>query len=238
MHTSNCIYHDGQHELHGFLAYDKRIDTARPAVLIAPDWSGRSEQMCHKAQLLADMGYLGFALDMYGSARLGTSDEEKRALMTPLMNDRTLLLQRLKAAYDTVVALPEVDSKRVAIIGFCFGGLCALDLARSGINIQGAVSIHGLLHKPTDMPEVAIQAKVLVLHGYDDPLVQPKQVHDFCQEMTDAHVDWQMHMYGLVQHAFTNPQAHDTASGLIYNALAAQRAWQATSLFLQEIFTA
>lgn len=235
MHTSNYIYHHGEQELHGFLAYDDSIDRPQPAVLVAPDWTGRNEFACQKAQMLAEMGYIGFAIDMYGRGRLGASNDEKMALMNPLANDRRMLRDRVRAAYDALIAMPEVDNNRIAIIGFCFGGLCALDLARSGADIKGVVSFHGLLSKPDKLKSEPIKAKILALHGYDDPLVKPESMNSFCQEMTDAKVDWQVQMYGHVQHAFTNPLAHDTQLGLIYNAVAAQRAWQAMSNFLSEI---
>ena len=236
MHTSNYIYHHGEQELHGFLAYNDTIDEPRPAVLLAHDWSGRGEFVCHKAKLLAEMGYLGFALDMYGQGRLGVTSDEKNALMQPFVNDRSLLSDRLRAAYDAVIGMSEVDSNRVAIIGFCFGGLCALDLARSGIDIKGAVSFHGLLNKPTDIKPCAIKAKILVLHGYDDPMVKPQLVNEFCHEMTEARADWQVHMYGHVQHAFTNPDAQDPHSGLVFNSLAADRSWETMAQFFREIF--
>lgn len=236
MHTSNYIYHHGEQELHGFLAYDDKVDIPRPAVLVAHDWSGRSELMCSKAKLLAEMGYLGFSLDMYGHGRIGTTTDEKKALMTPFVNDRLLLSERLRAAYDAVIGMDEVDSNRIAIIGFCFGGLCALDLARSGVEIKGAVSFHGLLNRPVDLKPELIKAKILVLHGYDDPMATPVQVNEFCQEMNEAKADWQVQMYGHVQHAFTNPDAHDHHAGLVYNSLAAKRAWNAMTQFFQEIF--
>ena len=236
MHSSNYIYHHGEQELHGFLAYEDKVDTPRPAVLVAHDWSGRGELVCAKAKLLAEMGYLGFALDMYGQGRVGTTTDEKKALMTPFVNDRFLLSERLRAAYDAVISMSEVDSSQVAIIGFCFGGLCALDLARTGLDIKGAVSFHGQLTKPLDLKAQAIKAKILVLHGYADPMVKPEQVNEFCQEMDEANADWQVQMYGHVQHAFTNPDAHDPHAGLVYNALAAKRSWNAMTQFLEEIF--
>ncbi|KTD60007.1 dienelactone hydrolase family protein [Legionella shakespearei] len=235
MHTSNHIYHHESEELHGFVAFQKDSGTPRPAVIVAHDWSGRNEFACDKAKKLAEMGYIGFASDVYGQGRLGESTEEKTALMHPLVNDRMLLRNRLRAAFDAVKAMPEVDKNRIAVIGFCFGGLCALDLARSGAELRGAVSFHGLLGKPDLQPET-IKARILVLHGYDDPMAQPEQVNEFCHEMTEAKADWQVHMYGHVQHAFTNPQAHDTQAGLVYNALAAERSWLAMELFLKEIF--
>lgn len=235
MHTSNHIYHHDSEELHGFVAFKNDSDAPRPAVIVAHDWSGRNEFACDKAKHLAEMGYIGFASDVYGQGRLGESTEEKMALMQPLVDDRLLLRNRLRAAFEAVKAMPEVDKNRIAVIGFCFGGLCALDLARSGAELRGAVSFHGLLGKPDLQPET-IKAKILVLHGYDDPMAQPEQVTEFCREMTEAKADWQVHMYGHVQHAFTNPQAHDTQAGLVYNALAAERSWLAMELFFKEIF--
>lgn len=236
MHTSNYSYYLGEQEFLGFLAYDDSKDAPRPAVLVAHDWSGRNEFSCQKAKRLTEMGYVGFALDMYGHGRIGNTTDEKMALMQPLASDRKLLRERVCAAFEALLAMPEVDNNRIAIIGFCFGGLCALDLARSGADIKGAVSFHGLLGAPDKLKSQPIKAKVLALHGYDDPMAKPEQVHAFCHEMTEAKVDWQMQMYGLVQHAFTNPSAHDTNLGLVYNEVAAQRSWQAMSYFLKEIF--
>lgn len=236
MHTSNFIYHDGKEELEGFLAYEDGVKKPRPAVMVAHDWSGRNEFACQKAQLLAKMGYIGFALDMFGQGRIGKTLEEKQALIEPLVNNREQLSARVNAALKALVSRPEVDKDRVAIIGFCFGGLCALDLARSGADIKGAISFHGLLGKPEHLKSKQIKAKILVLHGYDDPMVKPDLVQSFCQEMTEAKVDWQVHMYGHVQHGFTNPQAHDAELGIFYNKLAEQRSWLAMTNFLNEIF--
>lgn len=236
MHTSNHIYHHDNHTLHGYLACGPQTDTLRPAVLVVHDWSGRNEFACQQADMLAKSGYLGFAVDMYGDGRIGNTTEEKQALMQPLANDREFLRARIRAALDTVMALEGVDKHRIAVMGFCFGGLCALDLARSGANIAGAVSFHGLLNKPDDLASNPIKAKILALHGYNDPMVTPVEVNDFCQEMTEAGVDWQMHMYGNTQHGFTNPHAHDKQSGIIFNSQAAGRAFQAMNDFLSEIF--
>ncbi|CDZ76540.1 putative dienelactone hydrolase [Legionella massiliensis] len=235
MHTSNYLYHHGEQELHGFLAYDDSHDRPRPAVLVVHDWSGRNDFACEKAEMLAEMGYLGFAVDMYGHGRIGASTHEKTGLMEPLANDRRMLRERIRAAFDALVAMPEVDINRIAVIGFCFGGLCALDLARSGAEIKAVVSFHGLLGKPKQLPNHTIHAKILALHGYDDPMVRPADVNEFCLEMTEAKVDWQMHIYGHTQHAFSNPHAHDTQLGTVYNAKAERRALQAMTNFLHEV---
>ena len=236
MHTSHHIYHHDHLALHGHLAYDSAITTPRPAVLVVHDWSGRNEFACQKAEQLAQLGYIGFAVDMYGEGRVRNSNEEKQALMQPLINDRRLLRARMQVALDAVRSIDGVDRQRIAVIGFCFGGLCALDLARSGADIVGAVSFHGLLNKPHDLPNHAIKASILALHGYNDPMVTPEDVNVFCQEMTTAGADWQMHMYGNTEHAFTNPHAHDKQLGLIYNAQATQRSFQTLKNFLSDVF--
>lgn len=236
MHASNYVYHHGEQALHGYLTYDDSVKTPRPAVIVVHDWSGRNDFACQKADMMAKLGYIGFAVDMYGLGRIGETNDEKQALMQPLANDRRLLRARIQAALDEMVMLSEVDNQRIVVIGFCFGGMCALDLARTGANIAGVVSFHGLLQKPDYLMTHPIQAKVLCCNGYDDPMVTPDQVQVFCQEMTKAGADWQMHWYGQTQHAFTNPKAHDPALGLMYQAKAAQRSLQSLTNFLEEVF--
>lgn len=237
MHQSNYVYHHGEQALHGFLTYDDTETSPRPAVLVVHDWSGRNEFACQKAAMLAQLGYVAFAVDMYGEARLGASLDEKKALMTPLMNNRLLLRERMQAAFDAVASLAVVDEQAIAAMGFCFGGLCVLDLARSGANLSAAVSFHGLLNNDEQLPSETIKAKVLALHGYDDPMVSPAQVNAFCEEMSKAGVDWQVHMYGLTKHAFTNPMAHDETLGTIYNPQAESRAMESALTFLEESLT-
>lgn len=237
MHTSTYIYYHGEQECHAYLAFDDRIEEPRPVVLVAHDWSGRNEFACKKAEQLAQLGYVGFAIDMYGQGRTGQTTAEKLALMEPIMADRRLLRARILAAFDAACELPEVAPGCSAAIGFCFGGLCVLDLARSGVATKGVVSFHGLLNKPEEANKHPIQAKVLALHGYEDPLVTPEAVNAFAVEMTQAEVDWQIQMYGRTKHAFTNPLAKDAAAGLVYNPTAERRAMQAMVYFLDELFS-
>ena len=164
--------------LEGFLAHDGKAGK-KPTVLVAHAWAGRSPFEDDKARALAGLGYVGFALDMYGKGVLGTSAEENSALMTPLLQDRARLQSRLHAALAAVRAQPEVDPERVAAIGFCFGGLCVLDLARTGADVLGVASFHGLLTAPGNTSGTAISSKVLVLHGHDDPMVPVSQVNEF-----------------------------------------------------------
>ncbi len=227
-------YRDGETLLEGFLCYDETQPGPRPAVMICHAWGGRDEFVERKARRLAWQGYACFALDNFGKGKRGATPEECSALMTPFMQDRAMLLKRLQAGHATVRGMPIVDARRVAVMGFCFGGLCALDLARSNADIRGAVSFHGLL-KPSGLTEPRIQAKVLMLHGYDDPLAPPEDVAAVAREFTAAGADWQLHAYGQTVHAFTNPGAQNRAGGMQYDEAADRRSWHALEEFLAEI---
>lgn len=229
-------YRDGQVTLEGLMVSPAQRAEKCPAVLIVHDWSGKNDFACQKAEKFAEMGYIGFALDMYGKGKTGSTNEEKAALMQPLMQDRAKLAQRILAAFNTVKALPLVDTKRMGAIGFCFGGLCALDLVRTGAAVRGVVSFHGLLQAPEDFVTRSIPSKILALHGYDDPMVTPEHVMAFGDEMTAAKADWQLHMYGNAMHAFTNPQAKDPGFGTVYNQTADRRSWETMQAFFKEIF--
>lgn len=234
--TKKIEYYDGDVLLEGHYAYDDNVSGKRPAVLVAHDWSGKNEFACRKANKLAELGYVGFALDMYGKGILGKTKEEKSALIQPFMQDRARLLKRMQAAYTTLKSLEQVDVSHIAAIGFCFGGLCVLDLARGGDDVKAIVSFHGLLQAPDNLPKRKIKAKILALHGYDDPMVTPDHVRQFADEMTDDKVDWQIHIYGNAMHAFTNPEANDPGFGTVYNKKADERSWIAMQSFFKESF--
>ncbi len=208
----------------------------RPAVLVAHAWAGRSEFEVNKAKALAELGYTGVAIDLYGKDVLGTSTEENQALMTPFVEDRAMLQARLLNIVEIVKDQPEADATKIAAIGFCFGGLCVLDIARTGANLAGVVSFHGLLGAPGNTAGKKITASILALHGWNDPMAPPADVESFGREMTEAKADWQLHAYGGVMHAFTNPAANDPEFGTVYNAGADKRSWAAMRNFLSEIF--
>lgn len=222
--------------LEGFLAYDDANDLPCPGVMISHAWAGRGEFECQKARDLAALGYTGFALDLYGKGVLGNSVEENSKLMSPFLEDRALLQSRLTMCLDTMRAQPEVDSDRVAAMGFCFGGLCVLDLARIGTDVKGVVSFHGLFNSPGNTGGTRISAKVLALHGHEDPMVPVDAVTALEQELTEAGADWQIHVYGNAKHAFTNPAANDDNLGTVYEVNADRRSWIALKNFLEELF--
>lgn len=224
--------------LEGFLAVDAAAAGPLPAVAVAHAWGGRGDFDMDKARDLAARGYVGFALDMYGKGVHGNSVEENQRLMTPFMEDRSLVTRRMQRAIEVLREQQEVDALKVAAIGFCFGGLCVLDLARSGSDVCGVVSFHGLFTPPG--PAVGqpapIRASVLCLHGYDDPMAEPQSVLDLASELTAAGADWQVHAYGHTLHAFTLPDANDPDFGAVYSESADHRSNRSLYNFLEEIF--
>jgi dienelactone hydrolase len=239
MITQTIYNNDGDTLLEGYVTYDDSIKGPRPAVLVAHDWSGRRDYATSKADEVARMGYVGFALDMYGKGVFGSDGdvELNSSLMGPLAADRAKLRTRMMAALATVRGLDVVDASKVSAMGYCFGGMCVLELARAGADVGGVISIHGIF-SPGDVANEAISAKVLCLHGHDDPMVPPEQVLAFEQEMSIASADWQMHTYGGTMHAFTNPGANNPGFGALYNPDADRRASRSIENFLSEAFGA
>ena len=229
-------YRDQDVLLEAYCSHFAKSGEKKPAVLVFHAWAGRDEIACQKAEALAALGYVGIAVDLYGKGVVGRSKEENRSLMGPLVEDRAILRQRILSAWDMAINLPFVDKEKMGAIGFCFGGLCALDLARSGAPVKGVVSFHGLLEAPESLKSEKIQSRILVLHGHDDPMATPDVVQVFEDEMTAAQVDWQVHIYSGTMHAFTNPLAHDPAFGTVYQPQADFRSWKAMKNFFEETF--
>lgn len=234
LHEQTVSYRDGDVTCEGFLCYDQTRPGPLPAVLISHAWNGRDEFVARKARRLAWHGFAAFALDMYGSGKQGKTVEENQALMGPFLADRNALVKRINAALTAVRTLPQVDPKRIGAMGFCFGGLCVLDLARSGADVRGVVSFHGLL-KPSGLPQKKITAKALVLHGHADPMAPMEDVVAFGKEFSAAGADWQLHAYGNVVHAFTNTEANNYSAGMAYDVNADRRSWHSMMSFFEEV---
>lgn len=228
-------YTDGETTFEGYLVSKDESSTKKPAVIVVHDWSGNNQFAHHKAERLAELGYIAFACDMYGHGQTGKTKEEKTVLIQPLMKDRKLLQKRMQAALTAVKKLDGVDPARVGAIGFCFGGLCVLDLARSGAELKGVVSFHGLLNAPEHGLASEIKSQILVLHGYDDPMVKPEQLHTFTEEMTKAKAKWEVNIYSNTMHGFTNPEANDPNFGTVYSKEADTRSWIAMQNFFKEV---
>ncbi|MEJ2128840.1 MAG: dienelactone hydrolase family protein [Woeseiaceae bacterium] len=226
----------GDNIFEGMLAWDDAVSASRPGVAVAHTIAGRSAHEEDRARRLAALGYVGFAIDVYGQGTQTTDFDRNRSMMTALREDRPGLQARLLAAIACLREQPEVDASRTAAIGFCFGGLSVLDIARTGENIAGVVSLHGIFEPPGNTDGNRITAKVLALHGWEDPLATPDAVVGLAAEMTSMGADWQIHAYGNTTHAFTNPSANDWEGGKKYNEDADRRSWVATQNFLAELF--
>jgi len=209
---------------------------AQPTVIIFPTIMGRSDLELGFASRLAALGYTAIVADLYGRENIGLPREQCRDLMNALREDRPRLQSRLQAVLDAARSQEEVNPVAVAAIGYCFGGLCALDLARTGADVKGVASFHGLFTPSGNLEGIPIRARVIAFHGWDDPMVPPKDVEELGRELSAAGADWQIHAYGGTMHGFTNPGANAPDNGLAYNAVAEARSWRSLVAFLEECF--
>lgn len=237
LHTQVIGYKHGDTELEGFLAYDDAVQGKRPGVIIVHDWTGHNPYARRRAEEVARLGYVAFAIDMYGKGVRAKTAQDGPKLAAPFKNDRLLMRARAGAALDVFKAQAQVDPQRIAAMGYCFGGTTALEMARGGMDLVGVVSFHGDLSSPRPDDAKNVKAKVLALHGADDPFVPRKDVEAFEDEMTKGHVDWQLVVYSDAVHSFTNPDAgSDKSRGSAYNAKADHRSWVAMQNFFTEVF--
>jgi dienelactone hydrolase len=235
--TKTIEYRQGDTRLLGYLAYPKDTSTRRPGIVVVHEWRGLDDYAKHRSEQLAELGYVALAADIYGDGKVAADTQEAASLAKTYKSDRALLRARVNAALDTLRAQPQVDSQRLAAIGYCFGGTTVLELARSGAAIGGVVSFHGGLDTPSPTDARNIKAKVLALQGADDPFVPPEQVAAFEEEMRQAGVDWQLIVYGGAVHGFTNPaNGTDNSKGAAYNAAADRRSWLHMQQFFAELF--
>jgi dienelactone hydrolase len=230
-------YKQGGAVLEGWSVYDSSISGRRPAVLVVHQWKGLGDYEKKRAEMLARLGCNVFAADIYGKGVRPQSPAEAGAQAGKYKNDRALLRARVRAGLEVLARHELTDPKRMAAIGYCFGGTAVLELARSGADLAGVVSFHGGLSSPTPADARNIKAKVLALHGGDDPNVPPQEVAAFEDEMRQAGVDWQLVAYGGAVHAFTDWDAgHDNSRGVAYNEKADRRSWEAMRQFFAELF--
>lgn len=207
-----------------------------PGVLLLPNVLGTKESDFEKAERVAALGYAVFVADFYGQGkRAARTDENPARYMNALNDDRALLRDRLSASLETLKAMPEADDAKLAAIGFCFGGKCVLDMARAGMPILGGVSFHGVYDRPP-FPNARMSTKLLVCHGWDDPIAPPDATVALAAELTEGGVDWQLHAYGRTGHGFTDVSANMRDRGVFYQPDADRRSWDAMVAFLAEVF--
>lgn len=233
--TEVIEYKHGDAVLKGYLAYDDVIRGKRPGVLVVHCFRGLREFVKERAEQLSKLGYIAFAIDMYGV--IPKDDEEAFALARIYRDNRPLMRSRANAGLEVLKKHELTDTKRIAAIGYCFGGGVVLELARSGADIVGVVGFHATLNTPNPADAKNIKGKVLALHGADDPIVPTDEVLAFQDEMRKAKVDWQMVFYGGAVHGFTMPETGtDPSKPAAYNEKADKRSWEAMKAFFAEIF--
>lgn len=236
--TKPVDYKDGKGTpLHGFVVYDDAVAGPRPGVIVVHDWRGITDYTHARAEMVAKLGYVAFAADIYGKDVSKGGPPDWMAQIGIYKGDRDLYRERARAAYEAFLKVPQLDPKKVAAIGYCFGGTGVVEMARDGLPLKGVVPFHGGLDARPVTPGKAITAKVLALCGADDPYEKPDDMAAFEKQLKDANVDYQVVYYGHAVHAFTDAAVDALhQSGAAYNAAADKRSWQAMADFLDEIF--
>ena len=224
-------------QLEGYLAYDDAIKDKRPGILIVHEWWGLNDYVRGRAEQLAGMGYVAFALDMYGKGKVTEHPNEAGEWSKQISSNVHLWQQRALAGLEVLKKHPRTDNERLAAIGYCFGGATVQQLAYSGAEIRGVVSFHGSLVRPGETIIKAVEAKILLCHGADDPLAEPQTIIQYIDAMKVSGLDWQMIFYGGARHGFTNPEADKVGlAALKYSKSADERSWAYMKLFFEEIF--
>lgn len=240
--TKTVAYEHGGAQLKGFLAYDDAKGPAlKPGVLVFPEWWGLNDYPKHRAEQLAELGYVALVADMYGEGQT-TTDPKKAGELAGQFYGKPLMAERARAGLDQLLATKGVDAKRVAAIGYCFGGAVAQSLAWSGAPLAGIVSFHGSPVPPSAEAAARTKAKVLICHGAVDPFVKPEELAALKKALDDGKLDYQLISYAGAIHAFTNPDADRMAkatglNGIGYNEAADRRSWAHMKLFFDEIFS-
>ncbi len=242
MKTGVVEYQSGGVALEGYLAYDDAIEGKRPGVLVVHEWWGLNDYAKQRARQLAELGYVAFAADMYGKGVV-TADPVRAGQLAGQFRQnwdaagRALMRERARAGLAVLAENPRVDPKRIAAIGFCFGGSTVLELAYSGAELAGVVTFHGGLTVPAEEDLPNIKARFLILHGADDPSVKPETIAAMGAALDRAHADWQLIEYGGAVHGFSNPANTDMTNNTVrYDEKAARRSWEAMKVFFNEIF--
>jgi dienelactone hydrolase len=230
-------YKQGDATLEGVLVWDDSVKGARPGVLVVHQWMGLTDYEKHRAEMLAQLGYVAFCADIYGKGVRPKDTKEAGAEAGKYKSDRGLLRLRVNAGLEELKKSKLVDTKRIAAVGYCFGGTTVIELARNGADIKGIVSFHGGLDSPTPADGKNVKCKVLICHGADDPFEKAADLAAFEDEMRTANVDWMLIKFGGAVHAFTQPLAgNDNSKGAAYNEKADKRSWAAMKMFFAGLF--
>ncbi len=233
-------YQTGETTLKGYLAYDTTIKGKRPGVLVVHEWWGHNDYARQRAHMLAKLGYVALAVDMYGDGKQATHPEDAQKFSAEITNNMPMGQTRFEAAMTLLKKHTLTDQTDIAAIGYCFGGAVVLQMAREGLDLDAVVSFHGSLGTSKPAQPNTVKAKVMVAHGGADPFVKPEQITDFMSEMNQAGVDYRFTAYGDAQHSFTNPAADTVGEKfnlpLKYSKQADEDSWRDMQFFLQQAF--
>ncbi len=223
----------------GYLAYDDSVQGKRPGILVAHEWWGHNDYVRKRAEMLAELGYTAFALDMFGTGKLTDHPDEAGKFVQMVTSNIDVAEERFEAAYNLLRNQPTVNPEHIAAVGYCFGGGTALHMARQGMDLDAVVSFHGALATKTPAQDGEVSAELLILTGADDPMVPAEQVEAFRKEMTDANVAFRMYSYPGATHGFTNPEVTELGKRynlpLAYNAAADADSWEKMREFLRDV---
>jgi dienelactone hydrolase len=237
--TQPVAYTHDDVSLEGYLAYDDAVTGKAPGILVVHEWWGLNDYARGRAEKLAQMGYVAFALDMYGKGKSTEHPDEAAAWMKEVNGNMDLWLKRTMAGFEILKKQPQVDTNKLAAIGYCFGGATVQILAYSGANLKGVVSFHGSLIPPSAEQAELTKANILICHGAQDPMNKPEALTTYVNAMNASSIDWQMIAYGGTRHSFTNPDADKRGmEALAYNPSADRRSWQHMTFFFNELFAA
>jgi dienelactone hydrolase len=237
MKTQKIEYTNGKTRFFGYLTYDDSRSGPRPGVVVFPEAFGLNDHARQRADRLAQLGYVAFAADLNGEGTLYEDMAQLGPVIQGMYGNRAEWRSRAKAALDTLLAQPQVDKRRLAAIGFCFGGTTALELARSGAPLAAVATFHAGLVDELPEDRGRVRAKVLVNHGAEDPLVQREAIDALMAELRRDKVDWQFTFYGNTVHSFTDPAADKrNVPALSYNKSAEARSWAAMRQLFEEAF--
>lgn len=235
--TEEIIYKQGDASYKGYLAYDDAVAGRKPAIIVVHEWWGHNTHARNQAERAAKLGYVGFAIDMYGEGKTVSHPKDAGEMATAVKSNPKLAHDRFMTAYEYVKTRPEVDADRIAAMGYCFGGSIVLEMARNGVDLDGVVSFHGALIPLDPAAPRNVKAEVLVCNGADDPFITQEHIDAFKKEMTDANAKFEFINLPGAKHSFTSPEADKVGiEGIAYNADADQKSWVAATALFKRVF--
>jgi dienelactone hydrolase len=239
--TKDVDYKSGDTDLKGFIAYDNAKEGKRPGVIVVHEWWGHNDYSRSRAKQLAELGYVGLAVDMYGDGKTADHPDNAGKYMNEALSNMDAFQKKFEAGMKLLKSQEQTDPDHIAAIGYCFGGKTVLEMARAGVDLDGVVSFHGILATENPAKKETVNAKILAFNGADDPFVPQEQIDAFKKEMEQSGVEYEFVVFPGVKHSFTNPGATEVGTKyelpLVYDAEADKKSWAQTQEFLKKIFS-